>query len=147
MIHWLSELDLRNGLNHREYYVRALRQDFLQGAYGKKAQSQLRLFSQQQQLLLINEVYSQLQVGASLESFRRTMELIFPGCYIYQNRQQVDEIYVYMDVEESRQEQECLAFVIDTFLPLNFKSRTFWKYHFGVLDVPETLAIDKIAIF
>ncbi len=37
--------------------------------------------------------------------------------------------------------------IVKLFLPLGLKSKVFWRYHFGIVDNPETLKIGEVAIF
>lgn len=43
-------------------------------------------------------------------------------------------------------ERERVQFLLDTFLPIGMRTEVFYLEHFGILDMEETMVIDKVLL-
>lgn len=147
LIHYLSEIDLRHGLNRREFYVREIRKELLDGAFGAVAAAGAQAMRRELQIRIADELLTQMQTGSSLRNFRRALLIVFPGCLLYQSNFDTVQLLLYIGREEDAEKEKQLAFLLEGFLPLGFHIRTFWQHHFGILGVDATMLQDQIAIF
>lgn len=147
IVHFLSEIDLRHGLNRREFYVRKIRRELLGGAFGKVAAIGALAMEQSLQLRIANEILTQMQTGSNLRGFRRALLTVFPGSLLYQSNFDSSQLLLYLGREESSDKEKQLAFLLEGFLPFGFHIRVFWQQHFGILGVDATMAPGEIAIF
>lgn len=147
VVHFLGEIDLKHGLNKREYYVRKLRSELLSGVYGEKAAAAAAVMSRELQFQMANELMTQIQTGTSLLAFRRAMTAAFPQCIIYQSNFDCKALLVYIGEKETKEKVRHLEFILDLFLPFGFSVREFWEYHFGILGVDATMEMNRIALF
>ena len=46
----------------------------------------------------------------------------------------------------SQEERERIQFLLDTFLPIGMRTEVFYLEHFGILDMEETMVIDKVLL-
>lgn len=147
IMHILSEIDLKHGLNKREYFVRKLSKELLGGVYGETAAVTVASLERKLQLQMANELLTQMQTGASLLAFRRAALLMFADCFIYQSNFNCKELLIYIGEKKTNINQTQMDFVIDSFLPLGFSAKIFWQYHFGIIGIDATMQSDAIAIF
>lgn len=145
--HILSEIDLCHGMTKREFYIRQIRRELLDGVFGKIAREGMENLSREQQISIADELLKVFETGSSVKSFCNIMKQIFTGCIIYQDIKHPQKIYVYIGRERDEQLQKQWRLIRETFLPLDMEVREFWAEHFGILDIDETLKINSIAIF
>lgn len=147
IIHFLSEIDLRHGLNRREFYVHRIRRELLSGVFGKVAAEGVTVMERGLQLRIANEVLTQMQTGSNLHSFRRALMTIFPGSLLYQSNFDSSQLLLYVGQEESSDKEKQMTFLLEGFLPFGFHIKIFWQHHFGIMGVDQAMLSGEIAIF
>ena len=147
IMHLLSEVDLKRGLTKREYFVRQLRAELLDGVYGREAAAAVAAMDRQLQFSLANELLTQIQTGTSLRVFRRAVRTAFTGSLIYQSNYNSKELLLYLGEKETRETALKAQLLLGLFLPLGFSARLFWEYHFGIIGVDGAMQADAIALF
>ncbi|MBR5913764.1 MAG: hypothetical protein IKZ58_05340 [Selenomonadaceae bacterium] len=146
-IHILTEIDLCHGMTKREFYVRKIRQEMLDGIFGEPAREGIMQLKKDKQLAVADELLCVMETGSSVRSFCHIMKQIFKGCIIYQSIAHPQRLYVYIGRERDEQLQKQWRMIRETFLPIDIEVREFWANHFGIMDIDETMRIDAIAIF
>lgn len=147
IVHYIGEIDLRHGLTRREFYVRALRREILDGAFSNAAAEAMAVMDRALQLKLADEVLTQMQTGSCLYRFRKAILAAFPDCLLYQSNYESSQLYLYIGKPESQVRAKILGFALEGFLPLGFSVKVFWQHHFGILGVDATMPSNGIAIF
>ena len=147
VVHLLSEVDLKHGLTKREYFVRQLRAELLDGVYGPEAAAAVAVIDRQLQFSLANELLTQLQTGTNLRIFRRAVRTAFTGSLIYQSNYNGKELLLYLGEKETKEKAQMARLLLDLFLPFGFSARLFWDYHFGIIGVDAAMPADAIALF
>ena len=51
-----------------------------------------------------------------------------------------------MGKRETEEERKRVGFLTDAFLPVNEEVKVFYDSHFGVMDLDETMAMDRIML-
>lgn len=147
VMHALCEADLMHGLTKREYFVRGLRREILNGVYGRAAAEAFGEMDKPLQLCLAGELLTQMQAGTALLAFRRAVRAAFCGSILYQSNFDCKALYLYIGEKETSAGARRLQFILDMFLPLGFFTRVFWEHHFGIIGVDAVMKLDEIAIF
>ncbi|HML32133.1 hypothetical protein [Sporomusa sphaeroides] len=147
VVHLLSEIDLKHGLTKREYFVRQLRAELLNGVYGREAAAAVAVMDRKLQFCLANELLTQIQTGTSLRVFRRAVRTAFAGSLIYQSNYNDKELLLYLGEKETKEKAQIIQFLFDLFLPFGFSARLFWEYHFGIIGVDAAMQLGDIALF
>ncbi len=147
LTHILSEIDLCHGMTRREFYIRQIRRELLDGTFGEVAKIGMSSLKRAQQVAVADELLRVMETGSGVQSFCNVMKQIFQGCIVYQNRFHPQKIYVYIGRERDEILQNEWQMVRETFLPIDIEVKIFWAEHFGILGVNETMLADKIAIF
>lgn len=146
-LHALLYTDLRTGLTKRDVYIKKLIEELLDGRFWKAAASQFALIPRSRQNRLATLLLTQMQTGSSLLIFRRALLVLFPQARLYQMKGQQEQLILYLEQKPAKDNQQCLQFVQDLFLPIRYQLRVFWEYHFGVIGVDDTMRIDEIALY
>jgi len=147
IIHYLCEIDLRHGLTKREYYIRRLTKEIINGCYGSEIARSFKEMDINHQNRLATLVLNQLQTGASLLIFRKAVKVLFDDAMIYQVKEDKQQILLYIGEKKTKKNDKAITFIKDVFLPISYKLRVFWEYHFGVIDIDVSMVIDEIEIY
>ena len=147
LTHILAEIDLCHGMTRREFYIRRVRRELLEGVFGDTAREGVEQLTRETQLAVADELLRVMEIGSSVESFCHITKQIFDGCLIYQNRKHPHKLYIYLGRERDDRLQKQWRMLRETFLPLDIEIKEFWSKHFGILDVDVTMQINSIAIF
>lgn len=146
-MHYIVQLDLREGLSKEDYYCRLVEDDIRNGRYGTSAKECLSLFDKAEQKTILLSYLQLLKTGNYLEEFRKALIRLYPHAYIYENNETVYELLVYLGVKESEQERQRAAFLREMFLPIQETVYWFYEHHFGIIGVDETMTMDEMVIF
>lgn len=146
-LHMLLYTDLRHGLTKRDIYIRKIRQELEQGIFWKDAAGVFRRMPMEKRNRLAALTLTQMQTGSSLMIFRRSIKVLFADAVIYQLRDDRKKILLYLSGDRTEIRERELLLLQDMFLPVSYELRVFWKYHFGIIGVNDTMQIDKIAIY
>lgn len=146
-LHALLYTDLRTGLTKWDVYIKKLTRELLDGRFWKAAEPPFALSPRSGQNRLATILLTQMQTGSSLLIFRRALLVLFPQARLYQMKEQQEQLILYLEQKPATDNELRLQFVQDMFLPIRYKLRVFWEYHFGVIGVDETMRIDDIALY
>lgn len=146
-MHYITQLDLRQGLSRQEFHVRFFLEDLLRGVFGRQVCKALQKFSKEQLYLLVRFILKLYQCGSSTALFREVMRCIYPNSIVYINNDVIRQVLIYLGKRETKMERDKIQFIHDMFLPVNYEVFLFWDFHFGIIDVDATMVIDEMMIF
>lgn len=146
-MHYMVQADLRQGLSRREYALRFLLQDLLNGVCGQKAAEVVAHFEKKNLRTLLDFIWKLYRCGSSMILFREIMRCMYPASLVYASNEETREVLVYIGEKETAQERGRIEFLQDMFLPVNFQVFLFWDRHFGIIDLEETMLLDEMVLF
>ena len=146
VFHYLALTDLRMGMTKKDYYFQFLLEELESGQFGHKAKKAIRLFSTHEKKYIVLALMDYVVSRNYLEIFKWLFERIYRDSVIYVSADRANEFYIYVGNTETREEQERVHFLLDTFLPIGIKTEIFYLEHFGILDVKETMVLDQILL-
>ncbi len=147
LVHYLGQLDLLQGLDRIEYYKLFIYRELKNGNFGSELADILSYFSIKEKNILLKNLLKLYVTGDHIYYFKDNVKKIYKGSIVYINRKDINEILVYIRQEDNLKNLKIMEGLKKLFLPLNFTVRIYWKFHFGIIDVDETMKIDKIAIY
>ncbi len=147
VLHFLTDLDLRQGMNKEKYYIRFIWEDLQAEMFGKQNQRMLQVFEEAEQFIIAANLMKLYVTGEMLYLFKSTLRQIFPKSTVYANYETNDELLFFLDYERTSLNETKLQLIQDLFLPLRFHLQIYWKQHFGIIGMDETMKIDAIALY
>ena len=147
VMQYFVQLDLRQGMSKQEYALRFFLKDLLEGVCGNQAAKVIERYEKENIRRLLRLVLKLYQCGSSIYLFREVMKCMYPDSLVYASNEAVRQVLVYIGATETERERERLEFLEDMFLPVNYQVYLFWEHHFGIIDVDETMEMDKIVLF
>lgn len=104
-------------------------------------------FEKTEQELVLFNILRLYRTGETLYLLKDTMKRLFTNCTIYTKSEGTDEVLLYIGKEKNGIDEAKILFVQTLFLPIGYKLEVYWKNHFGIIDVEETMQIDRIALY
>ncbi|MFB5674180.1 iron-dependent peroxidase [Paenibacillus terreus] len=147
LIHFLAEIDLYQGMNRREYYIRFMMRDVAAGTFGARNGERFAELGQAEQEAVAENLLCLYETGEAVHLFRKTMRHLFPRSIIYANCEEKDELLIYVGREENEASRLRVGLVMDLFLPARFHTEIYWSRHFGIMDTDSTMRMDEIALY
>ncbi len=146
-MHYITQLDLREGLSKEDYYYRLLSEDLCLGRYGNRTKRRFALFGKQEQRLILRAYLRLLKTGNYQEEFRKAVTGIYAEAMVYEDNETAYELLVYLGTQDTQIQRERAAFLRELFLPVQETVHFFYENHFGIIDVDETMLVDEMVIF
>lgn len=146
-LHYIAQLDLREGISKEDYYYEALKQDIEQGRYGIYTKEDFQLFEKKEQKIVLRFYLQLLKTRNYQEIFKKVIVALYPCAYVYESNETDDELLVYLGVTKTEEEERRVTFLKDMFLPLREMVYFFYEHHFGIIGVDETMMIDEMVLF
>lgn len=146
-MHYIVQLDLREGLTREDYYCGMLAESICGGQYGAAVKSRFQLFDKGKQKTILHSYLQFLKTGNYLEELRKVIMRLYPCACIYENNERAFELLIYLGVRETAAERERTTFLQEMFLPVQAVVHWFYEYHFGIIGIDETMVVDEMMVF
>jgi hypothetical protein len=147
LIHFLTDMDLWQGMNRREFYIKFMLMDLEAGIFGMDVAHKMKLLDKGEQEVFASNILSLYETGEAVYLLKDTMRKMFKHSTIYANCEEKDELLFYVGQVETDTARAKLELIKQIFLPVRFHTETYWEEHFGIVDVEETMRVDRIAIY
>jgi hypothetical protein len=147
LLHYLTYLDLKQGLCKEEYYTRFILQEVKKGSYGEDIKEVFLLFNTNEQEIISRGILNLYTVGVQILHFKQIIKEIFSHSISYQNKDMKKEILIYLGVKKNKENEKKIQLLLQLFLPLNMGYFLYWENHFGIMGVDETMQIEETALY
>ncbi|HPD01726.1 MAG TPA: hypothetical protein PLA01_10310 [Acetivibrio sp.] len=147
LMHFLSDIDTLQGMTKREFYIRFCLRDIANGVLGSGIKKGFEIFNYKEKVIIAENLIKLYKTGQMLYLLKDTVRKIFKYSKIYANYETKDELLFYIPYARSSVNEEKMNFILDFFLPVKFRTEIYWKDHFGIIGVEESMIIDSIALY
>lgn len=146
ILHYLGELDLREGICKEEFQKKFLFNDICKGVYGETLKANIKSFNHDDLDVFLSGLITLYKTGISLQLFNRVLRNVFKKSVIYISQDNPKDIYIYLDEIKDNQLEEKVQAILDTFLPINMNSFIFWDKHFGIIGIDESMKLNETVL-
>ncbi|HEX9059363.1 MAG TPA: iron-dependent peroxidase, partial [Clostridia bacterium] len=146
-LHFLTEIDIMQGMTKIEFYIRFLIDDIINEMFGARIRDGMKLFNNFEKNMIARNILRLYITGEMLYLLKDTFSKVFENSIVYANYEVKDELLFYICQEKTRVNEEKVQFLMDIFLPIKFRTRVYWYNHFGIIGSDETMKIDSIALY
>ena len=147
LMHYLAEINMREGLCKNEYYGLFLRGDVKDGKFGKAFKTAFETFTQKQLRSVTGNMVRLYSLGPSIALFRGVLRQLYPKSIIYLDAVERRELLVYIGKKETPELARQVDFLMALFVPFDYIVHIFWDLHFGIFGVDETLDLDEFVVY
>ena len=146
VFHYLALTDLRMGMSKKDYYLKFLAEELESGQFGRKAKAAIQLFSSYEKKYIVLALMDVVSSRNYREIFKWLFQEIYQDSIIYKSMDCANELYIYVGSAETQEERKRVQFLLDTFLPIGVRTEVFYLEHFGILEIEETMILDKVLL-
>lgn len=146
VFHYLALTDLRMGMSRKDYYFKFLVEELESGQFGRKEKAAIQLFSSYEKKYIVLALMDVISSRNYREIFKWLFQEIYQDSIIYKSMDCANELYIYVGSAETQEERKRVQFLLDTFLPIGVRTEVFYQEHFGILEVEETMILDKVLL-
>ncbi|MBD5480398.1 MAG: hypothetical protein HDR14_14120 [Lachnospiraceae bacterium] len=146
LMHYMARTDLLSGMHRQEYYIWFLQTDLLGKVYGERVAEAFSLFGKEEQKRIAAALLSLYRSGQGKAVFRELVTVLYENAIVYEGKDRAEALYLYVGKRETEEEKKRVGLLIDTFLPVNEEINVFYDSHFGILDMKETMVLDRIML-
>lgn len=146
IFHLLAQNDVLSGMTREEYYKKLLYQDFKDIKFGEKAKETMQLYNREEREIILSGLLTQYETGSSLDIFKDMMNSLINNNIVYLSNQNSYEILIYIGQKKDTILVQKMNFLIEMFLQIPYYVETYYEYHFGIIDIEETMILDEIVL-
>ena len=146
VFHYLALTDLRMGMSRKDYYFKFLVEELESGQFGRKSKAAIQLFSSYEKKYIVLALMDVVSSRNYREIFKWLFQEIYQDSIIYKSMDCANELYIYVGSAETQEERKRVQFLLDTFLPIGVRTEVFYLEHFGILEIEETMILDKVLL-
>lgn len=145
--HFLADIDVMQGMNKSEYYLGFIRRDIESCLLGASVRENFKLFDDDEKNIIAENIIRLYLTGDALYLLKDSLRKIFRNSTIYANYETLDELLFFINCNKKDIYEKKLEMINEIFLPVKFRTRVYWRDHFGVIEAEETMRIDSIALY
>jgi len=147
LMHYLAEINLREGLCKNEYHGLFLRDDVKNGKFGRQFREVFSTFERRHIRFVVESMVRLYKLGPSVELFKSVIRQVYPRSITYLDAVERRELLVYIGRKETPELRKQVNFLLSLFVPFDYVTHLFWDMHFGIIGVNETLELDEFVIY
>jgi hypothetical protein len=147
MIHFLTEIDIYQGMDKVEYHKKFIYEEIKNGYFGDIVKKGIENLDFKEKNILLRNIYKFYNTGNHIYHLKETIKQIFENSIVYVNNDNINEILIYISQFQTQENLIKLKLIKKLFLPLNFKVKAYWGKHFGIIGVIETMKIGEISVY
>lgn len=147
LMHFLTDIDVNEGMNKKEYYEAFILQDIENSIFGEKVKENLKVFNFEERVFILQNILKLYTTGETLYILKAVMKTIFKKSIIYSNKDGNDELIFYIGEEKNKVNETKLELITELFLPIKFKMEVYFEKHFGIIGVDATMKIENTALY
>ena len=145
-LHMLAQNDIMRGMTREDYQKKLLADEVMRGGFGEAAVKVFCGMDKREQEKLLSGWLNLFRVGSALPVFLDMVHGLIEDSIVYLSRENPDEILLYTVFKKEPKLEQRIAFLADTFLDIRYHVEVFYEYHFGIMDIDETMQTDRIAV-
>ena len=147
LMHYLAEINIREGLCRSEYYGLFLNEDVKSGKFGQRFSAVFGTFDRRHRRFVTECMVRLYGIGASITLFQSVMRRIYPKSIMYVDSVDRLELLIYIGKKETKELRRQVEFLISLFLPFDYVVHLFWDMHFGIISVDETMGVGEFVVY
>ena len=133
-------------MTREDYHKKLLADEVMRGGFGEAAVKVFCGMDKREQEKLLSGWLNLFRVGSALPVFLDMVHGLIEDSIVYLSRENPDEILLYTVFKKEPKLEQRIAFLADTFLDIRYHVEVFYEYHFGIMDIDETMQTDRIAV-
>ncbi len=148
-VHYLLQIELRNGFSQKEYQIRQIVHKIHLGNYGMKSKKLFAKLDMHTKYMIAEGIYRQERLGASVELFGEICIKVLGSSVLYKNTIDIKSLILCLSKERIKDEQTeaKITLLEQMFLPLDYELSIFEEGTLGVIGEDVTMMPEHMVLF
>lgn len=147
LVHINFETERLSGMTKKSFYRIFMAKACQRGELGAVVAQKWDALTTVEEQIVTNALVESYITGDVLGICKRTIHDFFSKGNVYFHHYQKEEILVYTAVIKNNIRVKKLELLIELFLPFQYDIQVYWKNHFGIIDVDETMLLDQVELY
>lgn len=147
LIHINFETDRYSGMDHHSFYIVFLEEALRNGAFGRKVKNNWKILNLEESRQLAQGVMELYFSGEMVSVLKETLLSLFPKAGIYFHFYRQKEIMIYTAVTKNNERVKKIELLKELFLPIDYELQVYWKNHFGIIGIEETMMLNQLELY
>lgn len=147
MLHYVAVWDLRSGADKKELRARYLLKEIESGRFLQCFKEVLLSLPADKAKIMMFYLLDLYRCGDYITAFKKAVRELYPRANLYIHGENSRKLILFTGVNETEEEKKKVKMLVQMFLPIACSIDIFWKYHFGIVGVEESMKIGTIAVY
>lgn len=147
ILHLFGNIDLLEGMNAYDIILSIIAKNVENGEFGENAKIYFEYLSKDEKRIVAKYLKKYYDEESSMNIFLRVFKEVFLDSIVYLDRLKKRNIVLYVNYKKTKENRMKIKLLTELFIPLDYKVRTMWENHVGVIGVEETLKIGEMIVF
>jgi hypothetical protein len=147
MLHYVAIWDLRSGGDKKELRAMYTLNEIQEGRFLKSMRETLLDLELNKAKRIIFCLLDLYKCKDYITIFRKALKELYPKANLYIHSENLRKLILFTGVDKTKKDMERIEMLKELFLPISYETDIFWKYHFGIVGVKESMKIGKMALY
>ena len=147
MLHYVAIWDLRSGGDKKELRAMYILNEIQEGRFLKSIRETLLDLELNKAKRIIFCLIDLYKCKDYITIFRKALKELYPKANLYIHSENLRKLILFTGVDKTKKDMERIEMLKELFLPISYETDIFWKYHFGIVGVKESMKIGKMALY
>ena len=147
MLHYVAIWDLRSGGDKKELRAMYILNEIQEGKFLKSIRETLLDLELNKAKRIIFCLLDLYKCKDYITIFRKALKELYPKANLYIHSENLRKLILFTGVDKTKKDMERIEMLKELFLPISYETDIFWKYHFGIVGVKESMKIGKMALY
>ena len=147
IMHYIAVWDLRSGTDKKELRAMYILKEIEEGRFLKSIRKTLFSLDFEKSKRIVFCLLDLYECKDYITIFRKALRELYPKANLYIHSENLRKFTIFTGVDKTKEDMERMEMLKKLFLPISYETDVFWKYHFGIIGVDESMKIGKTAIY
>lgn len=147
MLHYVAVWDLRSGGDKKELRAMYILNEIQEGRFLKSIRETLLDLELNKAKRIIFCLLDLYKCKDYITIFRKALKELYPKANLYIHSENLRKLILFTGVDKTKKDMERIEMLKELFLPISYEIDIFWKYHFGIIGIQESMKIGKMALY
>ena len=147
IMHYIAVWDLRSGTDKKELRAMYILKEIESGAFLKRFRETLFYLGFEKAKRIVFCLLDLYECKDYITIFRKALRELYPKANLYNHSENLRKFTIFTGVDKTKEDMERMEMLKKLFLPISYETEIFWKHHFGIIGVDESMRIGETAIY
>jgi len=147
IMHYIAVWDLRSGTDKKELRAMYILKEIEEGGVLKSIRKTLFSLGFEKSKRIVFCLLDLYECKDYITIFRKALRELYPKANLYNHSENLRKFTIFTGVDKTKEDMERMEMLKKLFLPISYETEIFWKHHFGIIGVDESMRIGETAIY